>query len=145
MNEFGANLMETSDLNSISTITTKDNNEVKILLVEDDFVSQTLTTIALRKVCVLDVAENGNVALEMAEMQKYNLILMDINLGKGLTGLDTARLIKNLPGYDKTPIVALTAYAMTGDKEEFLQNGCTHYLSKPFDINELIYLVKSLL
>lgn len=137
--------METQDLSSSIDFTADKNIEVKILLVEDDYVSQTLTTIALRKVCILDVAESGNVALAMAKAQKYNLILMDINLGKGLTGLDTASLIKNLPGYEKTPIVALTAYAMSGDKEEFLQNGCTHYLSKPFDINELIYLVKSLL
>jgi CheY-like chemotaxis protein len=137
--------MVTNDLSSSSDFKAENNSEVKILLVEDDYVSQTLTTIALRKVCNLDIADNGNEAHEMAKVQKYKLILMDINLGKGLTGLDTAGLIKNLPGYENTPIVALTAYAMTGDKEEFLQKGCTHYLSKPFDINELIYLVKSLI
>ncbi len=116
-----------------------------ILLVEDDFVSQTLTSLALKKTCNVDVVDNGDDAIKKVKEKQYRLILMDINLGKGLTGLDTAAIIRGLPGYEDVPIVALTAYAMTGDKEEFLSRGCTHYLSKPFDIHQLAGLVKSLI
>jgi CheY-like chemotaxis protein len=138
--------MSTNDLNTSSNSVPADTGAgICIMLVEDDYVSQSLTSIALRKICQVDIAENGRKAVEMAKNKNYRLILMDINLGKGLTGLDTAKLIKELPEYTDTPIIALTAYAMIGDKEEFLAQGCTHYLSKPFDINELISLVRSLL
>ena len=69
---------------------------------------------------------------------------MDIGL-KGMSGLDAAQEIKKLPGYKDTPIVAVTAYAMVGDKEKFLEGGCTHYISKPFDINEFKNTVTGLL
>ena len=61
---------------------------------------------------------------------------MDINL-RGISGLEAAQNIRKMKGYEKIPIIALTAYAMVGDREEFLRNGCTHYLSKPFSKEEL--------
>jgi CheY-like chemotaxis protein len=70
---------------------------------------------------------------------------MDINLVKGLSGIETAQRIKNLQAYKEVPIVALTAFAMSGEKEEILRSGCTHYLSKPFLKKDLVNLLKKIL
>jgi CheY-like chemotaxis protein len=79
----------------------------------------------------------------MAKKNSYDVILMDIGL-KGMNGLEATQEIKKLKGYEKTPIVAVTAYAMAGDKEKFLEGGCTHYISKPFKIKEFVETIQSL-
>ena len=90
----------------------------------------------------LDIVSNGNEALKKVTEKVYDAILMDINLGEGKTGLDTAQEIKRLEKYKETPIVAVTAFAMEKDKEEFLKYGCTHYLAKPFDKQDLLHTLK---
>jgi len=69
------------------------------------------------------------------------LILMDINLGKSKNGLYATAEIRKLENYRTTPIIAMTAYAMAGDREEFISKGCTGYISKPFEKNQLIETV----
>lgn len=70
---------------------------------------------------------------------------MDINLGKGIDGIQTVKEIRKLKGYEATPIVALTAYTRYGDKEEFLEGGCTHYLGKPFKSKQLLDLCQDII
>jgi len=70
---------------------------------------------------------------------------MDINLKKDLDGKQAAQEIRKIKGYENTPIVACTAYALKGDKEEFLSAGCTHYLSKPFSKEEILSLIDEIL
>lgn len=93
----------------------------------------------------LDCVEKGDDAIEMVKNKKYDLILMDINLGYGKSGVDTSLEIKNVSGYENIPIVALTAYAMQSDKEYFLSLGLTHYLAKPFEKSDLINLIEQIL
>lgn len=122
-----------------------------IFLVENDSISIEVTRLFLKDFCKFDFALNGDEAISKIKEKKskneskYDLILMDINLGLSKNGLQVAKEIRKITGYEKTPIVALTAYAMPGDKEEFLDNGCTHYLPKPFSKNDLISLIKSTL
>jgi CheY-like chemotaxis protein len=52
--------------------------------------------------------------------------------------------IRKIKGYEKTPIVALTAYVREGDKEEFLAGGCTHFLGKPFSTKQLLDLIEKI-
>ncbi|MBI5324312.1 MAG: response regulator [Ignavibacteriae bacterium] len=115
-----------------------------ILSVEDDFASRSLIKRILKDIYNVELATTGMEALEMVRNRHYEVILMDINLGRGMSGLDVAQEIKKIPDYKNTPIIALTAYAMAGDKERFLANGCTHYLSKPFKAEELVGLLKNL-
>ena len=61
-----------------------------------------------------------------------------------LSGIETAQKIKSLSAYKDVPIVALTAFAMSGEKEEILRSGCTHYLSKPFLKKDLTNLLKNI-
>jgi CheY-like chemotaxis protein len=70
---------------------------------------------------------------------------MDIALGYGINGIETTNLIRKFPGYKNTPIIALTAFAMVGDKEIFLSQGMTHYFPKPIKILDLQDLIIELL
>ena len=116
-----------------------------VLLVEDDQSSLDITKLFLKEVCNIEIAQDGFTAIKMAKGKKYPAILMDIGLGKNMNGIQATKEIRKIPGYENTPIGALTAYAMKGDKEAFLDAGCTDYLSKPFDKPELIKWVKKIL
>lgn len=117
----------------------------KVLMVDDDSASRDITKLFLKNICDMDFAFSGQDAIKMASKNSYKLILMDINLGSGLSGMEVAQKLRRIQGYQKTPIVALTAFALPGEKDEFLNAGCTHYLSKPFSKTDLINLLKELL
>jgi PAS domain S-box-containing protein len=116
----------------------------KVLIVEDDDITRDILKIFLKGVSIIDGVSSGEEALELAESKKYDIILMDINL-KGINGLETVSRIRSMKDYKSTPIVAVTAYAMMGDKEKFLSAGCTHYISKPFFKKDLVDLLTAIL
>lgn len=116
-----------------------------VLLVENDKASRDIIRYFLRKICNVEFAENGQDALNKIKLNKYAAILMDINLGLGISGVETAQNIRKVTGYEKIPIAAITAYALVGDKEKFLSLGCTHYLAKPFDKEDLQEMVKEII
>ncbi len=115
------------------------------LLVENDEASIDVTKSFLKEICNIDVVKDGDTALKEATGKKYEIIFMDIDLGWGMNGMEVTQEIKKLPQYKNVPIIALTAYAMKGDKEAFLEAGCTHYLSKPFNKKSIINIVKEVL
>lgn len=78
-------------------------------------------------------------------MKRYELILMDINLGVGMTGVEASKEIRNIRGYENTPIIAVTGYAMDSDIREFLAEGLTSVLPKPFEKKEIIELIHTYL
>ncbi len=117
----------------------------KILLVENDIPSQVVINYFLQDDYAVDHAADGKTALQLIEKNKYSVVLMDIDLGPGMNGLEAANEIRKIEGYKDIPIVAVTAYAMKGDKEKFLRNGCTHYISKPFIKTELLTLLKNII
>ncbi len=116
-----------------------------VLYVEDDLSSGLLVKNNIKKFCNLDIAVTGEEALNAVTKKKYVAILMDINLGTGINGVVTAERIRKIKGYEDIPIIAVTAFAMVGDKERFLQKGFTNYISKPFINKELVALVRSFL
>lgn len=109
-----------------------------VLLVEDDVMNTDMIKKFLSEMCVMHMAVNGEDALDLVKLNKYDAILMDIGLGKGLNGVDTTKIIRTIPEYKDVPIIAVTAYAMNGDKEKFLSSGMTGYISKPFKMNDLV-------
>ena len=117
----------------------------EILYIEDDFLSQEVVKIQLRNLAEIDIATNAKNALYMLGNKQYNLILLDINLGRDISGLDIIEKVKSMPNYKNIPIIALTAYAMKGDKEEFLEAGCDDYLAKPFDKEDLVNMLNEYL
>jgi CheY-like chemotaxis protein len=70
---------------------------------------------------------------------------MDIKLGYDMNGIQAASEIRKLPGYEKIPMVAVTAYAMQFDKDFFLSQGFNYYLSKPYSKNDLLKLTYQIL
>jgi PAS domain S-box-containing protein len=143
-------------INIIEKKSQEDNNEdivynipqaelPKVLMVEDDESSIDVTKVFLKEICKLKFATSGEDALIAVKNEKFDAILMDINLGTGMSGTETAGKIKQFDEYKGTPIVAITAFAMKGDKDEFLKAGCTHYISKPFNRISISRLMKNIL
>ena len=123
------------------------NEKVKplALLVDDDPTVFKIMKRYANNYVELETVVNAELAIQAVNKKKYRIIFMDINLKVGMDGKQAAKIIRTLNGYEKTPIVATTAYAMLNDKEEFLSAGCSHYLSKPFFKDELISLIRKLL
>jgi len=124
--------------------TIKDKTDsVKILLVEDYKHSQIIVTRLLKKnnFDSIVVVENGLQALEAVKQQKYDLILMDMQMPV-MNGFEATQKIRELDDYRDTPIIALTAFAMKGDREKCLEAGATDYIPKPIDSQEFIDKVK---
>jgi len=118
-------------------------DSVKILLVEDYKHSQIIVTRLLKKNHFesIVVVENGQEALDAVKQQQYDLILMDMQMPV-MNGFEATRKIRELKEYKDTPIVALTAFAMKGDREKCLDAGATDYIPKPIDSQEFIQKVK---
>jgi PAS domain S-box-containing protein len=115
--------------------------QMNILIVEDDPVNQlVLSRILKEKGHTIDLAFNGLEALEYFNKSYYDLILMDIQMPEmdGVEATSHIREIENTLGKRHTPIIALTAYALQGDREKFLSFGMDEYLSKPIQMEELL-------
>ncbi len=118
----------------------------KILIVEDNPQNMRMLEMLLRArgYPFLLKAVNGEEALETAIKEKPALILMDIQLPR-MNGLEVTRRLKRIPSLRHIPIIALTAYAMKGDREKFLGAGCDAYLSKPVSTRELPKMIDRIL
>lgn len=115
----------------------------KILLAEDYKHSQIIVTRLLKKNNFEDivVVENGEDAVKMARQEKFDLILMDMQMPI-MNGFEATEKIRQLPEYKDVPIIALTAFAMKGDREKCLEVGATDYIPKPIDSKEFIDKIK---
>jgi len=107
----------------------------RILLVEDSTANQmVMKSILEHSGLNVDVAGNGKEALILVSELVYDIILMDISMPE-MDGMEATRKIRQLPGKKgDTPIIALTAHALPGDKERFLASGMDDYLTKPVDV-----------
>ncbi len=115
------------------------------LLVDDDpFVFTVLKRYASEYI-ELKTTVDADFAIKKLKEKQYDLIFMDINLRRGMDGKEATKKIRTMKGYESIPIIATTAYAMVGDKEEFLAAGCTHYLSKPFSQEDIVSLLEEVL
>ncbi|MCE1190007.1 MAG: PAS domain S-box protein, partial [Ignavibacteria bacterium] len=116
--------------------------KVHLLIVEDDEVVISLIVAMLAGEYYVECCTTAADALQKVQERVYDGILMDINLRKGMDGVQLTQLIRQMPAYRHTPIIACTAYAMDQDKEDFLTQGMSHYLSKPFGRKELLDLLQ---
>ncbi len=104
----------------------------KILLVEDEVIVYDIIQKMLSSSFSVELACNAESALEMMKSQVFELILMDINLGHGMTGIDAVKHARKIPGYKDVPIIASTVYTKGGDEELFYKQGFDDVLPKPF-------------
>jgi CheY-like chemotaxis protein len=119
----------------------------KVLVVEDNEMNMQLVEYLLEE-GGFDIlkASSGEDALRLAGETVPDLILMDIHL-PGMDGLSVVREMKSDQKTQNVPILALTAHAMRGDRDRFLEAGCDGYISKPIDVKTFVssiekYLVK---
>ncbi len=124
---------------------TSPSQKPKILVVEDDRINADITQLFLEEVVDLDIVKDAVSAVTLAGSNDYALILMDINLGRGLSGIEATKLIRQIDKHRETPIVAFTAFAEADDEKSFLSQGCTHYFPKPFTRDKLLALVNSVI
>ena len=124
---------------------TEQNSKPTILLVEDnemnrDMLSRRLT----RKGFEVLMAIDGDECMAAVASHDPDLVLMDINL-PGRDGYDLTREIKGNPETEAIPVIALTAHAMSGDREKSLAAGCDDYDTKPVDLPRLLGKIQALL
>ena len=109
----------------------------KILYIEDNPGNRML----VRRILLVEdydvyEAEDGPTGIEIALREKPDLILMDMNL-PDLDGYELTRRMRAIPELATTPIIAMTANVMQGDREKTLAAGCSGYIPKPIDVDEL--------
>jgi PAS domain S-box-containing protein len=122
------------------------DKSLNVLLVEDTYETAQLVKHFLRKESNIMWAKDGMTAISMAADHSFDLILMDVNLGEGLSGLEVTRYLRAQTHTKTTPIIALTAYAMEEeDSKKALDAGCSGYLSKPFQRDGLYEAIKKVL
>ncbi len=115
----------------------------KILVIEDNDRNRRLVKILFNsKGYEVIEAKTGEEAINYLQNEKPDLILLDIQL-PNMDGLTLTKNIKSKPDLKDIPIIAVTAYAMKGDKERVLEAGCDAYVSKPIDTRTLPELVES--
>ena len=117
---------------------------MKILLVEDNELNRDMLTRRLkRKGFTVLCAENGQEGIDIAKSENLDIILMDLSLPI-VDGWTAAERLKADATTKSTPIIALTAHAMKGDREKALEAGCDDYDTKPIDFERLLDKINTL-
>ncbi len=117
----------------------------KILLVEDNEMNRDMLSRRLqRKGYDVAIAVDGREGIEKASSGEYDLVLMDMSLPE-VDGWEATRQLRTEPKTEKLPIIALTAHAMSGDREKALEAGCDDYDTKPIELPRLLSKIEALL
>jgi CheY-like chemotaxis protein len=131
--------------NQQETKTPVDVTKIDCLYLEDQIDSQILLKAQLKDFNSLEFASSFEEALPKLKSKHFDLIIMDINLKGSYNGLDALRMIQRMPGYQKVPIIAVTAYSMPGDKENFTKAGFSDYISKPLSREKILESVEAVM
>ncbi len=114
--------------------------EIRVLVVEDNRVNQTVAVRTLEKMgCIPDAVKDGEEAIARIRENEYSLVLMDVQMPK-MDGIETTRIIRadeKENGRERLPIIAMTAHALSGDKERCIEGGMDGYITKPINVSEL--------
>ena len=114
----------------------------RVLVVEDNRLNQKLVLTILRvNGFEVEAADSAEDALDLLERSRPDVILTDIQM-PGMDGVEFARIVKSREDLKGIPVVALTAYAMRGDRERFLSQGLDGYIAKPIDAKTLPAIVR---
>ncbi len=122
----------------------KEGRKPKLLYVEDDTISLNYVCIILKSLYDVGTTLTAKAAIDLVSTNQYDALMLDINLGRDMDGVELMEKIRQKENYKNIPIIALTAYAADSDKIEFLSKGFTHYLSKPFTSSELTNLLNKI-
>ncbi|PSQ95127.1 MAG: hypothetical protein BRD55_11420 [Bacteroidetes bacterium SW_9_63_38] len=115
----------------------------RILAVEDNSETQLLLEHLLKSSFEVVVVEGVEDALKAVDDHAFDALLLDINLSEERTGTDLLHLLRERKQMTDVPAIALTAYAMPGDREDFLEEGFDQYVSKPFTRSDLTEAIEA--
>jgi CheY-like chemotaxis protein len=115
-----------------------DEYPLSILIAEDNLINQKLLVKILESLgYTADAVTNGEEVIESVKNKQYDLILMDIQMPE-MDGVRATEILRQDEKNNSIRIIAVTAYAMYGDRERYIAAGMNHYISKPFRIDELM-------
>jgi PAS domain S-box-containing protein len=147
-----ASLQKTAGIRTRPSLLTRhsireSSRRVNILLAEDNIINQKLAIRVLQKMGhSVSVAQNGRQAVEMTEAEQFDLILMDVQMPE-MDGIEATLAIRARDasrGGPRVPILAMTAYAMSGDSDRCIEAGMDGYISKPINTQELFETIENL-
>jgi PAS domain S-box-containing protein len=119
-----------------------ENFEIRILVVEDNVITNKLIAALLKEYIFVDFCRSKVEAEQKIEMNNYDIILMDITLGKGGSGIDITKKLRKSDKYKNIPIVAMTSISKDLNKEQLLDAGFTDFLGKPFVKDDLTAIIQ---
>ena len=117
----------------------------KILVVEDNTETQLIIKVNLRDVYEVELTDNIDDAISLIKNNKFDLVLLDINLGNSDDGRDVLNMIKKEPDYSNLPVIIITAYDIDDDEKDLLMKLTCDYLEKPLDKKVLLNSIGSCL
>ncbi len=146
---FTLNIIEVEeeiDKNSVDSINSDDNQlKGEILIVEDNKTNQLLLSMLLDDFDLdYTIANDGLEAIEKLQNNKFDLVLMDENM-PNMNGIEATKAIREMPEIKDIPIIAVTANALDGDRERFIDAGMDDYLAKPIEVDKLEVILKKFL
>lgn len=125
---------------------TNEYQSIRTLHVEDNAEIRSIVKYFLRKKRFqVDYAETGIDALNLAKEDSYDVIIMDVNLGDGIDGIETTRRLRKMAQYKDVPIIAVTANLTTNIRENCLDAGMDAFLPKPFQKEDLIDTIRNVM
>lgn len=116
-----------------------------VLVVEDNAETQLLLNHILSPAYRVTIASSVEEAIQACTASAFELLVMDINLGEQRTGTDLLHVLRAAPHHVTAPAIALTAYAMPGDRQRFEEEGFDAYVSKPFSQDDLLGTIENCL
>jgi len=130
-----------ADIESGSNSDNEYNFDTNVLIIEDSLSNISIMENYLSGICNVDSVLSGEDALKLAGKKAFDIVLMDINLGAGINGIDTMNTLKKHNDFIDVPFIAITGYAMSKDKDYILSKGFMDFLAKPFTKKEFLNII----
>ena len=120
-----------------------DSKSRKVLIADDDVrnIFSITKTLELHGMEVISAIDGKDALRQMEDHKDVSVVLMDIMMPE-MDGYETIRQLRRNPAYRKLPVIAITAKAMTGDREKCIEAGASDYISKPIDVDQLLSLLR---
>ncbi len=140
----GKGLLKKNSKADFEMNTVTDLSHVRILVAEDNAINQKLIKSILKKVNnICDIADNGKIALDKLHENDYDIILLDMQMPV-MDGMETLSNIRSDDKLKDLPVIALTAFAMSEERDKYIAAGCNEFVAKPVNKNELYFKIAQL-
>ena len=130
-----------TEVKNVSRTEVKNDGRLNAIFIEDEIENFELLNMLLKPYMNIKHYSSSIEAIENIKENQYDIIFMDIGL-KDLNGIEATKRIRQFENHKNTPVIAITAFAMEGDRERILSSGCDAYISKPFTKEQLFVVLR---